>query len=64
MYHNLEAEMVRSDIKRKDMASALGVTPTTLGLKLNGKANLTLSECLTIKNLVAPDKTIEYLFEA
>lgn len=63
MFPNLEAEMAKRNITRKKLSEILSVTQTTLGLKLNGKAKLTLPECLEIKNAVAPDKSIEFLFE-
>lgn len=38
MYKNLEAEMARSGFTRFRLAKELGITPTTLSLKLNGKS--------------------------
>ena len=52
MYHNLDAEMARRKITRAMLAEKIGKTATTLSLKLNGKAPLTLSECIEIKNAV------------
>ena len=43
MYHNLDAEMARAKITRNMLAKQIGRTPTTLSLKLNGKAPLTLT---------------------
>lgn len=63
MFPNLEAEMARKNITRRQLSKALSKRETTIGLKLNGKANLTLPECLVIKNIVAPEKSIEELFE-
>lgn len=62
MYHNLDAEMARAKITRNMLAKQIGRTPTTLSLKLNGKAPLTLAECIEIKNAVNPKCTVEYLF--
>ena len=62
MYHNLDAEMARAKITRNMLAKQIGRTPTTLSLKLNGKAPLTLAECIEIKNAVNPDCTVDYLF--
>ena len=62
MFPNLEAEMARSKITQLQMAEMLGVTPTTLSFKLNGKSSLSLKECVLIKQLMLPDKTLDYLF--
>lgn len=62
MFSNLEAEMARSKITQLQMAEMLGVTPTTLSFKLNGKSSLSLKECVLIKQLMFPDKTLDYLF--
>ena len=58
MFPNLDAEMARRKITR-----AIHKTPTTLSLKLNGKAPLTLAECIEIKNEVDPECTVDYLFQ-
>lgn len=62
MFPNLEAEMARSKITQLQMTEMLGVTPTTLSFKLNGKSSLSLKECVLIKQLMFPDKTLDYLF--
>lgn len=62
MYHNLDAEMARAKIKRRELAEKVGVTPTTLSLKLNGKSDLSLRECIVIKKAINSDLPIEYLF--
>ena len=38
MFPNLEAEMARYKITQNRIAEILGITPTTLSFKLNGKA--------------------------
>ena len=63
MFPNLEAEMARSKITQLQMAEMLQVTPTTLSFKLNGKSSLSLKECVLIKQLMFPDKKLDYLFE-
>lgn len=63
LFPNLDAEMARRKITRMVLAEKINKTPTTLSLKLNGKAPLTLSECVEIKNAVAPECTVDYLFE-
>lgn len=62
MYPNLKAEMARKKITQLAIAECLNVTPTTISLKLNGKAKLLLPECMKIKNNFFPDCSLEYLF--
>lgn len=63
MFPNLDAEMARRKITRAMLAERIHKTPTTLSLKLNGKAPLTLAECIEIKNEVDPECTVDYLFQ-
>ena len=46
MFCNLNAEMRRKGITGARLAQLLGMTPTTLSLKLNGKSELSLRQCL------------------
>lgn len=62
-YRNLEAELARRQISRKELAEKLGITATTLSFKLNGKSELSLAECVEIKKILAIDAPVEYLFE-
>ena len=63
MFNNLEAEMARKKITQYKLAEILGVTPTTLSFKLNGRSTLSLKECVEIKKQAFPDKKLDYLFE-
>ena len=56
MFPNLEAEMARGKITQSSIAALLGITPTTLSFKLNGKSPILLKECVKIKNGFFPDK--------
>ena len=62
MYPNLEAEMARAKVTQATLAEVLGITPTTLSFKLNGKSTLSLNECVEIKRRYFPDKSLDYLF--
>lgn len=62
MYSNLEAEMARYKITQAQIAKELGITATTLSLKLNGKSNLSLKECVKIKQILGTDVSVDYLF--
>ncbi len=62
MFPNLDAEMARKKMKRGVLAKKLNKTPTTMSLKLNGKAPITLAECIEIKKALETDLSIDYLF--
>lgn len=51
-YPNLEAELVRIGLTKKELAESLKINPNTLYNKLNGKSKLTLDEARLIKLLV------------
>ena len=61
-YVNLEAEMARKGLLKKDIAETLGVRSATVYDKLKGKHPFTLDEVLKIKNKHFPEFTLEYLF--
>lgn len=61
-FHNLEIEMVRAKITQNQLAGIVGVTPSTLSLKLTGKSNLSLEECLIIRKALQTELSIDYLF--
>ena len=61
-YINLEAEMARKGLSKKDIAETLGVRTATVYDKLKGKHPFTLDEALKIKNKYFPAFTLEYLF--
>lgn len=63
MYPNLEAEMARRKVTRLELAAKLKMTATTLGNKLNGKSDISLSECLAIKKELNINMTVDELFK-
>lgn len=63
MYRNLEAEMVRKGITRKDIAEFLGLRYATILDKLSGKYSFKLEEAFKIKRKFFQELTIEYLFK-
>lgn len=63
MFPNLDAEMARRKITRLSLADKIHKTPTTLSLKLNGKAPITLAECVEIKNAIDETLSVDYLFK-
>lgn len=64
MYRNLEAEMVRHSISRKDVATFLNVRYATVIDKLSGRYQFRLDEALNIKQKLFPKLSIEYLFQS
>lgn len=67
MFKNLEAEMARNGIKRKDLTERIfnGATNKTWR-KLNRgdhTVELTLKECEEIRDTFFKDHTLDYLFE-
>lgn len=62
VFPNLEAEMARMGIQRKDLAEKLGVRTATISDKLNGKFPFTLDEVVAIKREFFPKFSLEYLF--
>jgi len=64
VYPNLEAEMARKGLKRKDLADVLNVRTATIYDKLNGKYPFTLNEAMKIRDNLFPDLTVDYLFSS
>ena len=63
MFPNLDAEMARYRVSQLTLANAIGVTPTTMSLKLKGKAPIMLAESFKIRDAIDKNLKIEYLFE-
>lgn len=63
MYKNLEAEMVRKGVTRKDLANLLNVRYGTIIDKLKGRFSFTLDEAFKIRNKYFSHLSFEYLFE-
>jgi len=63
MFPNLKAELSRRGIFLSDLAVLLGVTVSTVSMKLNGKTPLTLAEAKKIKNHLGVALPLEELFE-
>ena len=63
MLHNLEAEIARSNVKRTDIADALGIGTRTLYAKIHGETKFTTEEAFKVQKTFFPDLTLDYLFE-
>lgn len=62
MLPNLKAEMARFDIKNKDVADLLDLTPKTISVKLNNKGEFTRIEMCKIKEKFFSEFSLDYLF--
>lgn len=62
MFDNLEAELRRKKVLRRDLAENLDLTIGTVSQKLNGKAPITLTEAVAIKQFLKVDIPLEKLF--
>lgn len=63
MYNNLEAEIVRKKINKKDIAKKIGRTYNTLNLKIAGKYQFTYNEALEIQESFFPEYDFKKLFK-
>lgn len=62
-YPTLEAEIARRQIKKKDIAEAIGIKQRTLSLKLMGNTDFTLTEAFAIRQKYFSDMAFEELFK-
>ncbi|MDR1906493.1 MAG: hypothetical protein LBQ27_06265 [Clostridiales bacterium] len=63
MYKNLKAEMIKQDIKAKDIADLLGIRTETARLKINGKISTNIEDCEKIASLFKENNGLAYLFK-
>lgn len=63
MYPNLNAEMARLGITRKELAQKINMAEATLSFKMNGKTKFTFDEILKIKEMLGVDIPLEELFK-
>ena len=61
-YPNLEAEIARRGIKKKDIAEKLNLTTKTFSNKLIGKTDFWVKEVRCIQSML-PGTTFEQLYE-
>ena len=59
---NLEKEMRRIGIERKDVAELIGVTYRTVHDRFNGNSEWKYTDCVLIRDTYFPDKRLEDLF--
>lgn len=61
---NLEAEMKRRGVSRKDVANLLELSYSTIHSRFNGILPWSYEECVTIQQELFPDSELKYLFQA
>lgn len=61
MFNNLNAEIGRKRLKKKEIAEILGISTSALHLKMTGKKRFYLDEACKIAKLLG-DISVEYLF--
>lgn len=59
---NLEAEMKRHDVSRKDIAEALNLSYSTIHTRFNGTSQWLYEECVSIQKEFFPESELHYLF--
>lgn len=64
MLNNLEAEIVRKKINKKDVAKSINKTYITLMQKISGKYPFTYAEAVQIQETFFPDCDIKELFKS
>lgn len=60
--NNLEAEMKRAGITRKDIAETINTSYRTIHSKFNGESQWLYAECVTIRDKYFPNMELAYLF--
>lgn len=64
MYRNLNAEIARQGIGRRELAAEIDKTPATLSMKMSNKIVWTLPEALKVRKVLKCEKMdIGELFE-
>lgn len=63
MYSNLDAEMARKGLRRKDLAWMFKDRTATVSDKLNGKYPILIDEAFKIKETYFPELSVDYLFK-
>ena len=62
MFQNLEIELLKRRITRKQFADAIGISESALRNKIKGRADFTFSECKKIAEQL-DNLPWDYLFE-
>lgn len=63
MFPNLNAEIARANLTKKELSNKVGIPYDTLKYKLSGKSDFKRSEMFLIRDTICPNCTLEYLFK-
>lgn len=63
MLHNLEAEIVKKKLTRKEVAKCAGIGTRTLYDKINGLSKFSTEEAFALQKELFPECSLDYLFE-
>ncbi len=63
MYKHLKAVMLERGIDRQAICKVTGMTNGTLSRKFRGLSPFKLDECITIKNLLEVNESVDDLFK-
>lgn len=63
IYPNVELELTRNNMLRKELGAKVGMKPTLISFKLNGKSEITFGEAINIKEALNSEMPLETLFK-
>lgn len=63
MYQNIRLLMLKNNISFEDIANALNISRDTASKKINGKANLSVDELLTIQKKFFANYDLNFLVQ-
>lgn len=63
MYSNLRAELARKGLTTSDIADILGISKKSARNKLYGRSSFTIEEAFKLRDVIAPEMTLDKLFE-
>mgnify|MGYP003312494868 CR=1 FL=1 len=62
MFREVKAEMVRHDLTAAQLAEAIGISKAAFSLKMKGEREWKRREMMKIRDILAPEKTMDELF--
>lgn len=62
MFRQVDAALKLAGMTRGELAAKLGITSSTLSMKLNGKSPIPLTQALMIKKILNSNLSLEELF--
>lgn len=63
MYPQVNVELAKANMNRRDLANAIGMPYNTLLMKLAGKTIITLDEAMEIKDKLKSELPVEVIFK-